>query len=134
MPLKKIIVPVNLSGEPKYILEYAYKLAFASNSKLSCICHSGEENTKSNNHKNSVLRKDNFLKLDFVKVINGILSETKIPYEVIITKNGISGSLENFTSFNTPYLIIIEISDLENLFHSIKNTKTPVILFKNSKK
>lgn len=70
MPLKRIIVPVNLSREPKFILEYASNLALVSNAKLSCICHGGEESGKSIRHRSEAIKKDGHLMLSYVRTIN----------------------------------------------------------------
>jgi hypothetical protein len=126
MALKKIIVPVNLSAEPQYILEYASKIAYASNYKLSCICYSGDPHSQTNrNH----VRNENALKLDSVRVINRILSEKKIAYEVIITKKGLYRSLQNYSAINTLHLMIIELSDINHIYQLIESTETPFILF-----
>ncbi len=126
MALKKIIVPVNLNAEPQYILEYASKLAFASNFKLSCICYSEDTHLQT---KTNQLRNDNALKLDSVRVINGILSEKKIAYEVIITKKGLYRSLQNYSAINTPHLMVIALSDINHIYHLIESIEAPFLLF-----
>ncbi|GAF03214.1 hypothetical protein [Saccharicrinis fermentans] len=129
MPLKRIIVPVNLSREPKFILEYASNLALVSNAKLSCICHGGEESGKSIRHRSEAIKKDGHLMLSYVRTINEILVGKKIAYEVIITSNGISKSLKNYTTMSTPYLLVIELSDIDLIYPLIVHLNAPSVLF-----
>ena len=128
MPLKRIIVSVNLSREPKYILEYASNLAFASNSILSCICHGGEDAIKTIRHRTTPSKKNGHLKLNDIKTINEILAGKKIAYEVIITSNDICRSLKYYTSMNKPYLLIIELLDVDLIYPLIPHLKAPSVL------
>ncbi|MCW3807901.1 hypothetical protein [Plebeiibacterium marinum] len=131
MVLKKIAVSVNLKREPNKILKYASQLAKDSNSKLSCICHLTDKSIPSPNNN---LNLNNFIsKLEYIKVIDDILTPQEIGYEIIITPTHIIKYFENITTILSPSLIITELTDLNSIHSSIKNIRTPLLIFHNPK-
>ena len=125
MPVKKIIVPINLESEPQYILDYASKLALASSSKISCICPLNERVTNNGDNRANL----SLSKIHCLNIINDILYHKNVPYEVIMTKNRMSDNLYGFIPDKAILLIVLEITELKKHFLSVNKYQAPIIIF-----